>query len=210
MTKIVTEQLPKIVSYNVEFLGKIIFFFEINSFLCKYMIMVCDYLPQSKLSDLFTKNIQIFGDIMLNRKGFTLVELMIVVAIIGILAAIAIPNFVTMQYKTKRSEVPTNLKAIKTAEIAYESNFDVFVTATAYPSAPSKTTQTWTKSASGGFATLGWAPDGEVRGSYSVSTTSQNFTAMGTSDVDGDGTAATFQATKSTNANAPTTGPDVY
>ena len=78
---------------------------------------------------------------MLNRKGFTLVELMIVVAIIGILAAIAIPNFVSMQYKSKRSEVPTNLKAIKTAEIAYESNFDVFVTATAYPSAPTKTVQ---------------------------------------------------------------------
>ena len=68
---------------------------------------------------------------MLNRKGFTLVELMIVVAIIGILAAIAIPNFVSMQYKSKRSEVPTNLKAIKTAEVAYESNFDVFVTASA-------------------------------------------------------------------------------
>ena len=75
-----------------------------------------------------------------NRKGFTLVELMIVVAIIGILAAIAIPNFVTMQYKSKRAELPTNLKAIKTAEIAYESNFDVFVSASAYPTSPSKTT----------------------------------------------------------------------
>ena len=147
---------------------------------------------------------------MLNRKGFTLVELMIVVAIIGILAAIAIPNFVTMQYKSKRSEVPTNLKGIKTAEIAYESNYDTFVTAAAYPGTPSKTTQTWTKTASGGFATMGWAPDGDVRGSYAVSTSNTDFTATGLSDVDGDSTQATYLATKSTNANAPTTGADIY
>ena len=147
---------------------------------------------------------------MLNRKGFTLVELMIVVAIIGILAAIAIPNFVTMQYKSKRSEVPMNLKGIKTAEISYESNFDVFVTASAYPSSPTKTVNTWVKASSGGFATMGWAPDGDVRGSYSVATTTTDFTASGLSDVDGDGVNATYTATKSNNPNSPTTGPDVY
>ena len=147
---------------------------------------------------------------MLNRKGFTLVELMIVVAIIGILAAIAIPNFVTMQYKSKRGEVPLNLKGIKTAELAYESNFDVFVQATAYPSTPTKTTQPWTLGSAGGFDTLGWSPDGDVRGSYAVTTTSTNFTATGLSDVDGDTQYATYVATKSQNPNAPTTGPDVY
>ena len=147
---------------------------------------------------------------MLNRKGFTLVELMIVVAIIGILAAIAIPNFVTMQYKSKRGEVPLNLKGIKTAELAYEGTFDVYVTAAAYPSAPTKTTQQWVPGSSGGFATMGWAPDGDVRGSYQVSTTTTNFTALGLSDVDGNSQYATFVATKSENPNAPTSGPDVY
>lgn len=48
--------------------------------------------------------------------GFTLIELMIVVAIIGILAAIAIPNFVRFQAKGKQSEVNANLKAIFTAQ----------------------------------------------------------------------------------------------
>ena len=147
---------------------------------------------------------------MFNRKGFTLVELMIVVAIIGILAAIAIPNFISMQYRAKRSEIPTNVKGIKTAEIQYESNFDTYVTCSAYPASPTKTTQQWTKTASGGFVTLGWQPDGDVRGSYAVSTTNTNFVVTGLADVDGDGTQATFVATKSENPNSPITGPDVY
>ena len=49
------------------------------------------------------------------QKGFTLIELMIVVAIIGILAAIAIPNFLKFQARAKQSEAKTNLKAMFTA-----------------------------------------------------------------------------------------------
>jgi len=48
------------------------------------------------------------------RYGFTLIELMIVVAIIGILAAIAIPNFVRFQARARQSEVNTNLKSLFT------------------------------------------------------------------------------------------------
>ena len=69
-----------------------------------------------------------------NRKGgFTLIELMIVVAIIGILAAIAIPNFLRFQLKAKSSEGKTNLAAIRTAEESYYSEFGVYVSALASP-----------------------------------------------------------------------------
>ncbi len=47
-----------------------------------------------------------------NRKGFTLIELMIVVAIIGILAAVAIPGFMRYIKSSKTTEAQTNLKSI--------------------------------------------------------------------------------------------------
>jgi type IV pilus assembly protein PilA len=56
-----------------------------------------------------------------SQKGFTLIELMIVVAIIGILAAIAIPNFLTYQMKSRQAEAKVNLGAIKTSEIAFQA-----------------------------------------------------------------------------------------
>ncbi|MCL2012469.1 MAG: prepilin-type N-terminal cleavage/methylation domain-containing protein [Cystobacterineae bacterium] len=59
-------------------------------------------------------------------KGFTLIELMIVVAIIGVLAAIAIPNFIKFQARSKQSEAKANLKAIFTAQKAFFAENDKY------------------------------------------------------------------------------------
>jgi len=63
-----------------------------------------------------------------NEKGFTLIELMIVIAIIGILAAIAIPQFSAYRTRAKNSAANADLRNACTAQEAYYVDYQTYAT----------------------------------------------------------------------------------
>ena len=101
-------------------------------------------------------------------KGFTLIELMIVVAIIAILAAIAIPQYKKFQLKAKAAEGKTNLEAIRVAEESYAAEFDKYVECGWAGNTAEDTTGTTTWTASNGFKSIGFAVKGKCLFVYGV------------------------------------------
>ena len=140
-----------------------------------------------------------------DNKGFTLIELMIVVAIIGILAAIAIPNFRNYQLKAKTSEAKVNLASIAMGEEAYYAEIGVYLVCAASSSAtPGAAKIDWTPST--GFTSIGFAPkDTTVYYVYDVASgagtgesIANSFVASATGDLDGDSTSGVYTITEST------------
>ena len=123
-----------------------------------------------------------------NDKGFTLIELMIVVAIIGILAAIAIPNFLAYQARAKQSEAKTNLGGIYTSQVGYFGEYSSYTgdfAALGYTVAGTTGRYNFSVGGSTGTTTVGVAvPAGCSHAAAAVGTIA--FTAEAVGNVDSD------------------------
>lgn len=136
---------------------------------------------------------------MNKRSGFTLIELTITVAIMGILAATAIGLFRAQQLRAKRTEAMTNVEAIAKMERSYYGENGIYPAAIPAPALAPGAKQNWDPTAvaalgNPSFATLGYQAEGSVWFVYDVNSGSGacacpsdscfTATAYGDSDLD--------------------------
>lgn len=146
------------------------------------------------------------------QTGFTLIELMIVVALIGTLSAIAVPNFLAYQAKTRRSEAFVNLSGMATTYTAFYAEEGYYPDMFTYSSGSkgalpdtgiSAQKIDWDSEAQNFFDMVGFQIEGRVWHQYDVTATPSarctnsctncfTMTAYGDTDNDGDVSAVIY------------------
>jgi prepilin-type N-terminal cleavage/methylation domain-containing protein len=108
------------------------------------------------------------------EKGFTMIELMIVVVIIGILASLAIPKFMQATTKTKQSEAKQILKQIYAMQHAYRQEYDNYCCNGA------------SAALDGSIPVLGIDIMHTARYTYTITANANTFAATATANLDDD------------------------
>ncbi len=131
--------------------------------------------------------------------GFSLTELMIVVAIMAILLTIAIPNYMNFVMKVKESEAIGNLSGIRIGEYSYKAEDGRYHTCKDSPAMTNGARPVpWVDMGTPGkdaFVDIGFEPDGNVRYRYGVRVGKDrnHFNATARGDLDEDGKHETFR-----------------
>lgn len=125
----------------------------------------------------------------MRRTGFTILELMIAAAIVGVIAAVALPLYSSYLLKSKTAEAKTNLGSLRVAEEGYYAEHDVHHPAAAEPPLIPGARSAAFDTAGSDFAALGWSPEGRVYFSYAVAVSGDGigYTADAAADIDADG-----------------------
>lgn len=125
------------------------------------------------------------------RRGFTLIELMLTVGIVGLLATLAIPTMMRFQLRAKASEVRVNLAAIREGQETYFAENGAYVSAVpVLPLSIGPVKEPWVLSETDvhGFNEIGWMPEGKLHFQYGAKTNGElAYTLEARSDIDGDG-----------------------
>ena len=142
-----------------------------------------------------------------SQAGFTLIELMISVAIVGILASVALPLYLKYGLKARTAEAKTNLGGIRTSQVAFKASYDTYCNTVIEPAvsgAIDGVREVWprfqspasglpaSQSGNGRFSDIGFEPAGSVYYHYGCNFLNEAVRCEASSDLDENGAPAVF------------------